>query len=196
MKQIVDRVALLRRFAVFEASGVVIKEATRSETETSGSIDTEDGIAHKVNPFMSRRTKGSVSSTTTRYQTIHLKDEDGRRQVIDLVDFVVPCVEGDQVRFWGLGEDQWVAAENLSTGKRYRSFGGARQALYPRRGHILATVLLVLSVLGLFAASVGAGAALWVSPFIVVGAWFLLLVPATIIGMIRARIAMGQIPKA
>lgn len=196
MKQIADRVALLRKFAVFEASGVVIKEVTRSETETSGSIDTEDGIAQKVNPYMSRRTKGRVTSTTTRYQTIHLKDEDGTRQVIDLVDFVVPCVEGDQVRFWGLGDDQWIAAENRSTGKRYRSMGGARQALHPRRGHILATALLVLLVLGLFTAGAGAGAALWVSPFVVVGAWFLLLVPAMIIGMIRARIAMGQVPKA
>ena len=196
MKKIAEGSALLRKFALYEVSGTVIKEVTRSETETTGSVSTPD-LAHRLAPNMSLPVKGKIKSKTTRYQVIHLKDGDGNRSVVELVDFLVPCAEGDEVSVWGVKEGAWFAARNLSTRRSYRKRFGATSALYPFAAHVGLAALLAVPLWNDMAASKpgDTGFAIFAALITFVIAGFLILIPMAIVAFVRGMLVMRRVPE-
>ena len=195
MKKITEGIALLKPFSLYEISGTVLTESTHSETQTTGSVGTSDNLAHSLAPHMPRAIKGKIKSTTTRYQTIHLKDSDERRHVVELVDFIVPCAEGDVLSFWGIQEDRWFAARNHSTGKKYKKLSKARSDLYPVRMHLVATVLLAVPLwLDMKAQNDDAGFSVFAGLICLVLAGLITWVPMAILAFIRSMIVIRKVP--
>ena len=103
---------LLKKFVIYELTGVVQSETTRSETEVTGQIY-GGGTASAyggTNPV-----QGSIKSKTTRYQTVYLKDDGDSEHAAELVDLVVPCREGHRITLWRLGPNRWIKALNDGT---------------------------------------------------------------------------------
>ena len=195
MKKIMDGVALLKSFSLYELSGTVLKETTRSETHISGTIGTSDTIAHGLAPYMPRAVKGKIKSETDQYQTIHLSDSEGRRQVVELVNFVVPCAEGDELTFWGIKEDKWFAAQNRNTGRTYKKPLNARRYLYPRREHLVLTALLALPMwLDMKTANDDPGFSIFAGLICLAIAGILVWGPMAALSFIRGIMVMRKVP--
>lgn len=95
--------AALLSFAIYELSGEVLGENTRSETEvSSGAYDA-----------VSRQR--TVTSTVTRYQTIMLRADDGTEHAVELKNMILPCREGQRVTLWRLGQGLWFRGVNHNT---------------------------------------------------------------------------------
>ena len=120
MKKIADGVALFKKFSLYEVSGEVESETTRTETEVHGEIPSNQG------PFA-----GRIETKTTRYQTIFLKDEDGGSHAVRLVDFVIPCREGHKLTVRGADKRLWFDVLNQSTGETFENGSGLAKYAFP-----------------------------------------------------------------
>ncbi|MEM7415654.1 MAG: hypothetical protein AAF389_09185 [Gemmatimonadota bacterium] len=78
------------RFALDSVTGEVMRERQRSETEVSGSISGGGSGSH-------RGVSGSMSSSTTLFQSIFLRLPNGKEREITFEDFEIPCREGHQL---------------------------------------------------------------------------------------------------
>ncbi|OOG27570.1 hypothetical protein B1C78_03625 [Thioalkalivibrio denitrificans] len=94
-------------YEVYELSGEVQSETTRSETEVTGQIHGGGGPYSYV--------QGRIKSKTTRYQTIMLREDDGTEHAIELVNMVLPCTAGQRVTLWRLGGGVWFRGVNRNT---------------------------------------------------------------------------------
>lgn len=146
---------------------------------------------------MSLPVKGKIKSKTTRYQTIHLTDGDGNRNVVELVDFLIPCAEGDEVSVWGVKEGSWFAGRNRSTRRSYRKRFGAASALYPYTVHLVAAALLALPLwMDMTKSKPGdTGFAIFAAVICFVIAGFLTLIPMAIIAFVRGMVVMRRVPE-
>ena len=104
MKIIAQGTVLSQDYAVYELSGVVKSETTRSETSVSGHI-----------PSGNSNMAGSISSRTTRFQTIYFKGEDGKEYAAELIDLIIPCTEGHHLTLWGVNKGFWFEGRNHTT---------------------------------------------------------------------------------
>lgn len=104
MKDIASGTAIMLPYTVNELTGTVISETTRSETEVSGHI-----------PSGNSNRGGHISSRTTRYQTIYLKDDEGIEHATELVDMIVSCREGQLITLWGINGGWWFEGYNHTT---------------------------------------------------------------------------------
>jgi hypothetical protein len=121
MKKIAEGVALGRQYSLYEVTGTVQGETTRAETSVSGSVGGGGGVTIQGTGF-SRPVSGQISSTTTRYQTIYLKDDDDEREIaINLVDLAVPCREGHRLTARSIDKAVWFDVDNNTTGEGYEN---------------------------------------------------------------------------
>ncbi len=104
MKIIAQGTAVLQDYAVYELSGVVKSETTRSETSVSGHI-----------PSGNSNMAGSISSRTTRFQTIYFQGENGKEHAAELIDLIIPCTEGHHLTLWGVNKGFWFEGQNHTT---------------------------------------------------------------------------------
>ncbi|PQA87452.1 hypothetical protein [Hyphococcus luteus] len=180
MKKIGDGIAIFKKYSLFEVTGEVESETTRAETEVRGEIPSNQG------PFA-----GRISSKTTRYQTIYLKDDDGGQYAVNLVDFVIPCREGHKLVVRGADKNLWFDVTNENTGEAYEDGSGLAKYAFPDlvvfggAGVVAALVLLMIMMSEggfgekLFFGVLGGG----VSGAVVFG---LLWVPGRIVASMRA----------
>ncbi len=102
-KKIGEGKAALLSFAVYELSGEVLSENTRSEVEVSSGA--YDAVSQQR----------TVTSKTTRYQTIMLRKDDGTEHAVELKNMLLPCSAGQRVTLWRLGRGMWFRAVNHNT---------------------------------------------------------------------------------
>lgn len=190
MKKIADGVALFQKFSLFEVTGAVESESTRSETEVHGEIPSNSG------PFA-----GRVESKTTRYQTIYLKDEDGGQYAVQLVDFVIPCREGHKLTLRGADKKLWFDVTNHSTGQSFENGSGLSKYAFPDMvvfGGAIGSAALVLLIMlltdggfveKLFFGAIGGA----IVGFIVFGA---LWIPGRIVASMRASQMKSSLKQA
>ena len=139
MKKITDGVALFQKFSLFEITGEVEAETTRAETEVTGEIPSNQG------PFA-----GRIESKTTRYQTIHIKEDDGGRFPVETVNFVIPCIEGHKLTVRGADKRMWFDVVNHTTGQTFQNGPGLAKYAFPDlvvfggAGGVAALVFLIL----------------------------------------------------
>lgn len=119
---------LMYKFVVYKISGTVGSENTRSETAVSGKIY---GGGTNSTYGTTAPVQGEIKSTTTRYQTIFLKEDDGSEHVLELRDLVVPCREGHKLTLWRLGEDLWFHGKNETTNQAY-TYDKLNKLLFPK----------------------------------------------------------------
>lgn len=121
MKKIAEGVALGRKYSLYEVTGTVQGETTRAETSVSGTVGGGGGAALQGSGYTAP-VSGQISSVTTRYQTIFLKDDDDEREIaINLVDLAVPCREGHKLTARSIDKAVWFAVDNKTTGDGYEN---------------------------------------------------------------------------
>lgn len=193
MKKIAEGVAIWKKYALYKVTGVVQSEATRAETEVSGSVGGGAGITIQGSGG-SVPVSGTVSSTTTRYQTIYLKDDDGGERALRLVDFVIPCREGHKLTARGVDKSVWFDIDNNSTGEGWENKRELRKYVSPdwlfRWAGPAAIFVLVLIIVSLIP-GVEAGVRIPMTIFYgligaIFGRVFLFRVAASVISRLRA----------
>lgn len=192
-KTIASGQALGVAYHVCARSGVVEGTETRSETEVSGSISGGGGMTVQ-GTGASAPVSGRVESKTTRYQTIFLKEDDGDEHTIELVDFLVPCKEGQRLTMFvlKLGKNMFgphVHAFNHNARQHYEDIAGIRSAMFPWKvfmGSVGAVAALVL-LSGFTSSDASLGETLFVTVILTAIAAFVVGVAGRVVGMIRAR---------
>lgn len=179
-KKIASAKTLGRDYHIHVRTGVVENTDTRSETEVTGNISGGGGYSSNGSGF-NNPVSGSVQSKTTRYQNIFLKDEDGDDHAVELVDFLIPCKEGQKLTlFLVKSQDNlygpYFQAYNHNTRQHYENAKAVSSEMFPLREALIASLavaalffLLGLGdgfgkavLLGLVGAVVGGGLA-WVA---------------------------------
>ena len=185
-------------YELYAHTGVVKGSDSRSETRVEGSYTggttTDYGDGWRV----STPGHGFVTSTTTNFQNIYLTDDEGKDHVCQLVDFLVPCVEGQKVTMYmvakrGKKSGTYFSAANQSTRERYNHTKGARSELFPWLSFLAALgVMLVWAFISIYGEKDTSGVveALFLTAVAgaIVGAVFWII--AWIISFARATIAM------
>jgi hypothetical protein len=165
---------LMYKFAVYQLSGTVQGENTRSETQVSGKIY---GGGTNSTYGTTAPVQGEIKSETIRYQTIFLKEDDGTEHAVELEDLVVPCREGHKLALWRLGEALWFQGKNETTNQTY-AYNKLNRLLYPKVAYFAFGI-----VFGIYA----------VDPNHTGGKYLLALIFATLIGLAIATIPCGII---
>jgi hypothetical protein len=147
-RKIADGSAFGTKYEVFVRAGTVDSTDTRSETETTGSISGGGGMT-VGGTGANAPVSGQIESKTTRYQNIYLTDEDGREHPVELVDFLVPCREGQKlslmfVKTGGKELGSYFHAYNHNTSKHYDHGAALRSEMFPIRILIAAVLIVAL----------------------------------------------------
>lgn len=183
MNKIAEGVALFQKYNIFELNGTVASEMTRSETEVEGSVSG----GHSNTPV-----SGRISSKTTSYQTIFLKDDAGKENVVKLINFVIPCREGHKLTLRGADKMCWFDVINHSTEESFRDNAGL--AKYTRPVLVEWALIFVAALIAFIGgimtsqSDIGAGIftgvifALIVMPIMIAVLWL----PAKIVSSLRA----------
>jgi hypothetical protein len=182
MNKIAEGTAVLQEYAVYELSGVVKSETTRSETSVSGYM-----------PNNNSSMGGRISSQTTTFQTIYFAGDKGKEHAIELIDLTIPCTEGHQLTVWGVNKGAWFAVKNHTTEQTASSKVPLTNFTMPlktmRYAMYIIDILLFLFFISVLVDEVGIGNII----FSAVGAVFLggifyllLLIPGKIISVIRS----------
>lgn len=158
-RQIASGDAFGKKYEVYVRSGAVEGTEIRAETEVRGQISGGGGLTVGGSGG-NAPVSGQVESRTTRYQNIYLTDEEGVEHAIELVDFVVPCKQGQKLSLFlvaGAGSDRgaWFHAYNHNTRQHYRCGPALRGEMFPK--WILAGLLALVVVMtwNAFSASPG-----------------------------------------
>jgi len=104
MKKIAEGTTVMKNYEVYELSGTVKSETTRSETSVSGHV-----------PSRNSNMAGNISSRTTTFQTIYLNGNDGKEHAAELVDLIIPCTEGHKLTLWAVNGSAWFEGKNHTT---------------------------------------------------------------------------------
>lgn len=169
-KQIAEGNAIGARYRIHARTGTVDSTETRSETEVTGNVSGGGGVGGYSAPVT-----GRVQSKTTRYQNIFLTDEDGVEHNIDLVDFLIPCKQGQRLTMLlltaGDGDSgSYFRAYNHNTREHCNHPKAVISEMFPWM--IFLVALAVVGVMILFSAfgsdGNGFGEALFVSAFMIV----------------------------
>ncbi|MFT7186565.1 MAG: hypothetical protein ACI84K_001968 [Pseudohongiellaceae bacterium] len=187
MKKITEGISILQNYALYELSGVVKSENTRSETSVSGFI-----------PSKNSNMAGSVSSQTTTFQTIYFEGEGGKEQAVELVDLIIPCTQGHQLTLWGVNKGAWFDSKNHTTDQKASSKIPLTHFTMPLKTmkHAMYAVMLVffcifvgvladeVSFINVILSAMGAA---------IIGGIFylLLLIPGKIVSVIRSNQIMS-----
>lgn len=190
MKKIADGAALFKKYGLYEVTGAVEGETTRAETEVRGEIPSNSG------PFA-----GRIESKTTRYQTIYLKDDDGGKYAVELVDFVIPCREGHKLTVRGADKRLWFDVTNHSTGQAFEDGAGLAKYAFPNLVVFGAAIgAAALTFLALLMSEGGLGERLFfgvIAGLILGGIVFgVLWVPGRIVASMRAAQIKGRLKQA
>jgi len=157
MKEIAKGVALNQSYSIQELKGRVESETTRSETETHGRIS---GGQNRMSGV-----QGTISSKTTRFQTIYLKDDSGSEHAVELVDLIVPCREGHELTLWGINDGWWFKGVNHTTNKEIFSKSVIEKFAMPhkmiKRVTIIFGVFLFLAFAGILTGDISGLRVLW-----------------------------------
>ena len=190
-KKIASGSVIGRDYHIHVRTGVVESSETRAETEVKGNISGGGGYSSggygSSNPV-----SGSIESKTTRFQNIFLKDEDGDDHVIELVDFLIPCKEGQKlslfiVKSGGSLRGPYFRAYNHNTREHYENTKAVSSEMFPMRKLVMATggvgVLFFLG--GLFGDGGGFGNGLLSALIAMVVSGIVFGIAGKIVAMIR-----------
>lgn len=119
MKTITTGKTIFLPYRICELTGEVVSETNRSETHVHGHINRNNG--------------GTISSSTTDYQTIYLKDDEGNEHAPTLVDMTIPCREGQRVTLWGINDGWWFEAYNHNTKDGYWNKARIKKYTSPKK---------------------------------------------------------------
>jgi hypothetical protein len=106
-EKITEGISVLQNDALYELSGVVKNQNTRSKTSVRGFI-----------PNKHNNMASSVSSQTTTFQTIYFEGEDGKEQAVELVDLIIPCTQKHKLTLWGVNKSALFKARIIRPNKR------------------------------------------------------------------------------
>ncbi len=133
------RVIADRRYKLASSSfsGIVTRERKRSEAQVSGSIQSnQQGYA-----------TGSIDTTTTRFQEIFLRHQNGPEQQLEFVDFNVPCREGHHlavVRLGRGGKYGWDCVyHNYDTDMSFYRTKLMEEVVLPKVGKLIPTLWML-----------------------------------------------------
>ncbi|MEX0707351.1 MAG: hypothetical protein WD078_05260 [Woeseia sp.] len=144
---------------------------TRAETEVSGRISGGGGTTYGGTGFAAP-VRGSIQSKTTRYQTIFLTDDDGVEHNIQLVNFLVPCKQGQKLTLLMVGpaaddHGHCFRAYNHNTRDHAAHAKAIISSMFPRKMFMLAMAVIGAFVLyNAFVQNESFGAALFMTAFI------------------------------
>ena len=152
-KHITEGVALGLKYDIFDRTGTVSHSETRSETEVQGTVSGGGGFSSGGTGYQAP-VSGNVSSTTTRFQTIFLTDDDEKEHTIELKNFLVPCKQDHKLTMFlitAAGKDtgSYFKAYNHNTRETYDYPKAIRSEMFPVKS--LAIGLLVIFLWVLFA---------------------------------------------
>lgn len=83
-------------FSVHTEIGEVMRERQYSQTEIAGTVN-GGGMVYVGGTATAQPATSFISSKTTRFQEIFLKMPSGKEQVLEFVDFKVPCRESHKI---------------------------------------------------------------------------------------------------
>lgn len=182
MEKIAGGTAIMKNYALYELSGTVQSENTRSETNVSSTSDGQGKGGQKVR------------SHTTRYQTIYLKGDDGTEHAAELVDLIIPCREGHSLTLWGINQGSWFEGINHTTKQAYKSKKTLNKFTFPMKtvnwALLPVFVLLWMRFAGVFTGNIEGIYVLWgfIGAFLCLGIVYpLFLIPAKIVSVIRSK---------
>ncbi len=168
-------------YDIYKLSATVLDEKTRTESKVEGSISGGGSVGGANSPVTS--VHGKISTETTNYQTIFLKDGGGSEHVVEFKNFIVSCRPENILTLWGLyNGDVWFHVVNESTGKAYTNKKVFYQYVFP--------VFIFLAILIITAA----GASLIWETNIVFSA-IVGLFPALIVGIVLTILRKRKILK-
>jgi hypothetical protein len=126
-------------YRIYERTGVVEDSEHRSETHVFGTVG--GGGSSPVS--------GTVQSTTTNFQTLFLRSDDGTEHAIVLVDLQIPCRAGHKLTALQLipgrrRRGSFFGAYNHSLDRYVASNSALRSDLYPRHLVMLLMALVAL----------------------------------------------------
>ncbi|MCR9261048.1 MAG: hypothetical protein NXH95_15090 [Pseudomonadaceae bacterium] len=177
-------------YEVRSRSGIVAGNDTRSETEVNGSIS--GGGSYGTSGY-NAPVSGSISSTTTNYQDIYLRDEEGIEHLIQTVDFLVPCQPGQHLTFFlaipGKSEyGKYFQVFNHNTRNTYTHNKYLRQVMFPRfsSGLVVALLGLLFFSMAFFSDDKGFGESLFIGGFGAAIGGLLMWLVGSIVAALRA----------
>lgn len=190
-KKIASGKALGRDYHVHARTGVVESTETRSETEVTGNISGGGGNTSGGTGY-SNPVSGQVRSTTTRFQNIFLKDEDGDDHTIELVDFLVPCKEEQKLTFFIVKSKNnltgpYFRAYNHNTREHYENAKAVSSEMFPIRKLLMAigAVGALTFLTGLFSSDTTFGGAIFSTIVIMIIVGIVLGIAGKIVGAMR-----------
>jgi hypothetical protein len=162
--KIAEGTALGARYRIHSRTGTVDSTDSRVETEVTGNVSGGGGVGGYNAPVT-----GSVQSKTTRYQNIYLTDDDGKEHNISLVNFEVPCRQGQKLTmlFLTAGDKEsgsYFRAYNHNTREHCNHPKGVVSEMFPWKiAAIVMGVIALFVLVSAFSGDNGFGEALFVS---------------------------------
>lgn len=126
--------AIRAAYEIRALTGTVNSTETRSETEVTGQIS--GGGGYSVGGTGGNApVSGKIESKTTRFQNIFLTDDEGGEHAIELVNFLIPCKEGQKLTLFQLvmggSPKDYFHAFNHNTKNHYEKDGAVSKAMFP-----------------------------------------------------------------
>jgi len=153
-------------YEVSTLDGIVLDTQTRSETEVSGKIRGGGGSVSNGSGSISG-VSGDINSTTNRFQSVFLQDDDNVEHHIDLINFLIPCKNEHRLTMFFLtvnGNDtgRWFMAYNHNTRRVYENDRAIKDEVFPWDflGPIAAFILIAYFLLVFIFDGQGIGEAL------------------------------------
>ena len=172
-KQIAEGSALGASYKIHARTGTVDSSDVRAETEVTGNISGGGGYSAGGTGYNAPVT-GSIQSRTTRYQNIYLTDEDGLEHNIELVNFLVPCKQGQKLTMLFLtagkaDRGSYFRAYNHNTREHCNHPKAVVSEMFPKAIFMIAMAVVALFVLiSAFTSNESVGAALFLSVLLLV----------------------------
>lgn len=178
MKTIKHGKAFFLDYTIVELQGTVLSESNRSETYVSGSGTT--------NPNISSASHSTISSTTTRYQTIYLKEDNGTEHAIRLVDCIVDCREGHKLTLLGIKDTHlWFKITNHTLNLVWTPKKELKEHTFPKNIYGVGTLLLGTGIMITLAKNTNDPVFAF---FVIFGTLYAVLyLPAKLVGFLRYR---------
>jgi hypothetical protein len=180
MKTIKHGKAFFLDYTIVELQGTVLSESNRSETHVSGSGTT--------NPNISSASHSTISSTTTRYQTIYLKEDNGTEHAIRLVDCIVDCREGHKLTLLGIKDIcLWFEITNHTLNLVWTPKKELKEHTFPKNTYRWGPLILVTSIIVTFRGNSSFSDTTFDSFVLLGGLYAVLYFPAKLVGLMRYR---------
>ncbi|GAB4517946.1 MAG: hypothetical protein Tsb0010_02140 [Parvularculaceae bacterium] len=139
--------AIRAAYEIRALTGTVTATETRSETEVKGDISGGGGFSVSGTGGTAP-VSGKIESKTTRFQNIFMTDDEGGEHAIELVNFLVPCKEGQKLTLFQLvmggSPKGYFHAFNHNTKNHYEKDGAVSKAMFPTL--VFGAVVAVLAI--------------------------------------------------